>query len=236
MQANKRRFWRTTCCSVQNIMNLRCPFHSGNFTLPSETHTFDVDEHELVKRHSTVVGHHFSGLNTSKVYILEVLFTCQSSQGTTSQSWVFSHWEHIRMRTIYLTALKKFVWNDFISSHVESIQWLKCVLKSHFSLLGSSWPPQLLCWASARCKPVSGRLELPGHVEDSSSLLCCGRASLTACALLLMWLAWKKINTCEKHCLSFIKRRSDADGVKKNGKNRSKMIPVDTKDTKHQEA
>lgn len=101
--------------------------------------------------------------------------------------------------------IKEICLNNFSSSHVESIQWLTCDLKSHSSPLGSSWPLWLLCWVSAQCKPVSGRLELPGHVEGFSSLLFYGRASLTACALLLMWLTWwggrgnHTQTTCEKH-------------------------------------
>lgn len=183
-----------------------------HLALLSETPTFDVDEHELVKRNGAVVGHHFSGLYASQVYVPEVFFTCQSGQGTTSQSWVFGHWQHVsvrkkkkKKRKHIFNIIKEICLNNFSSSHVESIQWLTCDLKSHSSPLGSSWPLWLLCWVSAQCKPVSGRLELPGHVEGFSSLLFYGRASLTACALLLMWLTWwggrgnHTQTTCEKH-------------------------------------
>lgn len=179
-------FWASTLAFIS--------FPPSHFALPLKTPTFDVDEHELVKRHGAVVGHHFTGLYASQIYLPKVFFTCQSGQGTTSQSWVFGHWKQISMRkrNIYFTLLKKWVSNNFLSSYVESIQWWKCDLKAHSSPLGSSRSPRLLCWVSAQCKPVSGRLELPGHGEGFLSLLCCGTASLTACALLLMWSTWKK--------------------------------------------
>lgn len=53
-------------------------FPGSLLALPLEMPTFDVDEHELVKRHGAVVGHHFSGLDVSQVYVPEVFFTCQS--------------------------------------------------------------------------------------------------------------------------------------------------------------
>lgn len=116
-----------------------------------------------------------------------------------------SAWGKKKKRKHIFNIIKEICLNNFSSSHVESIQWLTCDLKSHSSPLGSSWPLWLLCWVSAQCKPVSGRLELPGHVEGFSSLLFYGRASLTACALLLMWLTWwggrgnHTQTTCEKH-------------------------------------
>ena len=55
--------------------------------------TFDSNEHELVKRQRTVVGHNLSGLHAAQVDFAEVLFAGETRQGHVGQVWsgMFGH-------------------------------------------------------------------------------------------------------------------------------------------------
>lgn len=47
--------------------------------------TFDANEHELVERQRTVVGHNLSGLHAAQVDLAEVLFAGETCQGHVGQ-------------------------------------------------------------------------------------------------------------------------------------------------------
>lgn len=47
--------------------------------------TFDANEHELVERQRTVVGHDLSGLHAAQADLAEVLFAGETRQGYVGQ-------------------------------------------------------------------------------------------------------------------------------------------------------
>lgn len=47
--------------------------------------TFDANEHELVERKGTVVGHNLGGLHAAQADLAEVLFAGETRQGHVSQ-------------------------------------------------------------------------------------------------------------------------------------------------------
>lgn len=47
--------------------------------------TFDANEHELVERQRTVVGHNLSGLHAAQADLAEVLFAGETRQGHVGQ-------------------------------------------------------------------------------------------------------------------------------------------------------
>lgn len=68
--------------------------------------TFDANEHELVERHWTVVGHNLSGLHTAQADLAEVLFAGKTCQGHVGQVWsgMFGHF----------VGRKMYQWNQFL--------------------------------------------------------------------------------------------------------------------------
>lgn len=61
--------------------------------------TFDANEHELVERQRTVVGHDLSGLHAAQADLAEVLFAGETRQGYVGQVWsgMFGHFEGRKM-------------------------------------------------------------------------------------------------------------------------------------------
>lgn len=64
--------------------------------------TFDANEHELVERQCTVVGHNIGGLHTAQADLAEVLLAGETRQGHISQVClgVFCHFEGEKMRPV----------------------------------------------------------------------------------------------------------------------------------------
>lgn len=57
--------------------------------------TFDANEHELVERHGTVIGHDIGGLHTAQADLAKVLLAGETGQGHIGQVCfgVFCHFE-----------------------------------------------------------------------------------------------------------------------------------------------